>query len=245
MRSGGDPDGPALLLIHGQAGSSRVWDGVIAQLEPDWRWFAPDLPGHGASTPLTSGYTFDALAAALAGALEHGRPTSVLGHSLGGVVGLTLAGGSYGVDVTKVCGLGIKVRWSDEELVKAKAVAAKPPRVFATRDEAVAWALRIAGLDGIVDAETPLAKTLVVQSNDGWVQATDPGAFAVGRPDMPGLLAATSADVTLSAGEHDAMGPVEHLRELVPEPVQLPGLGHNAHVEDPMGVQPLLQRLAR
>ncbi|BCB89418.1 hypothetical protein Psuf_067310 [Phytohabitans suffuscus] len=34
-------------------------------------------------------------------------------------------------------------------------------------------------------------------------------------------------------GERDPMVSVEQLAVLVPAPVELPGLGHNAHVEDP------------
>lgn len=247
MRRGGDTDGHPLLLLHGLGGTGRVWDGVIARIEPHWHWLAPDLPGHGESPPLPRGYSFGELAAEVARdvarGLDHRRPVTVLGHSLGGVVGLTLASGWFGVDVTAVCGLGMKVRWTDEELGKARAVAAKPARVFATHAEAVERALRVAGLAGLVDERSAIAGSLVVQHGDGWLTATDPAAFAVGRPDLPGLLAAARAEVTLAAGEHDPMSPLEHLKELAPEPVILPGLGHNAHVEDPAGVQPLLERL--
>lgn len=243
LRRGGDPDGPGLLLIHGLAGTGRVWDGLIAQLEPHWHWLAPDLPGHGASTPLPAGYSFGDLATEVARVLDRERPYAVLGHSLGGVVGLTLATGWFGVNVTAMCGLGIKVRWTEEELAKAKVVAAKPSRAFATHDEAVDRALRFAGLTGLVAPDSPAATSAVAVVDGAWHLATDPGAFAVGRPDLPRLLAAARAVVTLAAGEHDPMSPREHLRELVPEPVILPGLGHNAHVEDPADLQPLLERL--
>jgi pimeloyl-ACP methyl ester carboxylesterase len=42
--------------------------------------------------------------------------------------------------------------------------------------------------------------------------------------------------VVLARGEHDRMVSAEQLAALVPEPVVLPGLGHNAHVEDPAAV---------
>src|SRR5262245_12599695 len=90
------------------------------------RWVAPDLPGHGASPPLTR-YTFEDLAAAVAGTVEPGTRTVVLGHSLGGVVGLVLAGDRFDGPVEAVIGLGIKVEWSDEDLQRARALAARPP----------------------------------------------------------------------------------------------------------------------
>lgn len=87
----------------------------------------------------------------------------------------------------------------------------------------------------------------VVASESGWRLALDPRAFAVGAPDMAGMLGccrAAGVPVVLAAGEHDPMSPVEHLQALVPEPLSLKGLGHNAHVEDATAVLPVLDRLA-
>jgi hypothetical protein len=81
-------------------------------------------------------------------ALEAGRPTVVLGHSLGGVVGLALGSGWFGVPVPGACGLGMKVRWTSAELAKAATLAARPAMTFATRDEAMDRPLRVAGLHG-------------------------------------------------------------------------------------------------
>ena len=70
--------------------------------------------------------------------------------------------------------------------------------------------------------------------------AMDPAAFAVGAPDMPQLLARSRAPVTLARGEHDAMNTDEQLTRLGVPAVTLPGLGHNAHVEDPRLASALL-----
>ena len=85
---------PVLLLLHGLGATGDVWQGWRPLLARRWpgRWLAPDLPGHGGSPPLP-GYTFESLAAAVAGAVGTDARTVVLGHSLGGVVGLALAGG--------------------------------------------------------------------------------------------------------------------------------------------------------
>lgn len=221
VRRGGDSSGPVLLLIHGLGATGHVWDGLIASLDPRWEWVAPELPGHGGSTPLPhegSGYSFGGMAAAIARVLDRDRPAAILGHSLGGVVGVALASGWFGTTVTGVCGLGMKVKWSEPELAKARKIASRPTRVFDTRQEAVDRALTVAGLTGLVSPESPAATTCVVRASDGWRLAMDPAAFAVGRPDMPSLLAAARAPVILAAGEHDPMGPSEHLRELDPDP---------------------------
>ncbi len=73
-----------------------------------------------------------------------------------------------------------------------------------------------------------------LREQDGrWRLAMDPGAFAVGAPDMARLLAQSQAPVTLARGEHDPMNTDEQLARLGAVAVTLPGLGHNAHVENP------------
>ena len=57
---------------------------------------------------------------------------------------------------------------------------------------------------------------------------------------MAGLLAAAPVPVLLARGERDPMVSTAQLAALVPEPVELAGLGHNAHVERPSAVLPLL-----
>jgi pimeloyl-ACP methyl ester carboxylesterase len=231
---------PALLLLHGLGATGEVWAGLVESLAGRWAGeiLVPDLPGHGRSAPLPR-YSFGALAAAVAGVLEPGRRVAVLGHSLGGVLGLTLGSGWFGVPVPVVCGLGIKVRWSEPELAKAAELAARPAKVFGSREEAMERALKVAGLSGLV----PAVDAGVVQV-DGWRLSLDAAAFGVGAPDLPGLLAACRAEVILAAGESDPMSPAEHLRELRPDAVVLAGLGHNAHVESPKALWPLVERLA-
>jgi pimeloyl-ACP methyl ester carboxylesterase len=79
---------PVLLLLHGLGATGDVWAGWRPLLAQRWpgRWLAPDLPGHGGSPPLAS-YTFDTLAAAVAGLVGAATPTVVLGHSLVFAVG--------------------------------------------------------------------------------------------------------------------------------------------------------------
>jgi pimeloyl-ACP methyl ester carboxylesterase len=225
---------PVLVLIHGLGATGDVWDGWWPLLARRWpgRWLAPDLPGHGGSPPLT-GYTFDSLAAAVAGLVEPGARAVVLGHSLGGVVGLALASSRFGVPVQAVIGLGIKVAWTDEELDRAQALARRPAAWFASRDEAAARYLRLSGLAGLLPVQDPAVDAGLREQDGRWRVAMDPGAFAVGAPDMPQLLARSQAPVTLARGERDPMNTDEQLARLNVPALTLPGLGHNAHVESP------------
>ncbi|HXV94800.1 MAG TPA: alpha/beta hydrolase [Pseudonocardia sp.] len=235
VRRGG-ADGPAVLLLHGLGATSDVWDGLAAELDGR-AWTAPDLPGHGGSAPLPE-YTFAAVAAAVADLVDPAG-TVIVGHSFGGVVGLHLAGRP---GVRAVVGVGIKVAWTGEELARAAALAARAPRAFATRAEAVARHLRVAGLDGLVDPGSPAADAGVVAEGEGWRPALDPRAFGVGDPEVARLLAASPVPVVLARGEHDHMVSADQLAALVPDPVELPGLGHNAHVEAPAALLPLVER---
>jgi pimeloyl-ACP methyl ester carboxylesterase len=229
--SGGDGD-PLLLLLHGLGATSDVWAGWQPMLADRWpgRWLAPDLPGHGCSAPLPE-YTFDALAAVLRPLVEPGGRTVVLGHSLGGVVGLALA--AAGAPVDAVAGLGIKVAWTDEELDRAQALARRPVTWFGSRGEAAERHLRVSGLAGLLTADDPAVTAGLVQQDGRWRLALDPLAFEVGAPDMAGLVARCPAAVTLARGEFDPMNTDDQLRQCGVPVVTLPGLGHNAHVESP------------
>jgi pimeloyl-ACP methyl ester carboxylesterase len=234
---------PVLLLLHGLGATGDVWEGWRPLLARRWpgRWLAPDLPGHGGSPPLPA-YTFQSLAAAVACIAGAGTRIVVLGHSLGGVVGLALAGGGFDVPVQAVIGLGIKVGWTEDELDRAGAAARRPPAWFASRDEAAARYLRISGLAGLLAADDPAVDAGLREQDGRWRLAMDPGAFAVGAPDMTHLLARSQAPVTLARGEHDAMNTGEQLTRLGVPVITLPGLGHNAHVQNPQLSISLLDR---
>jgi pimeloyl-ACP methyl ester carboxylesterase len=82
--------GPVLLLVHGMAGTSQVWESVIEPLALRRTVIAPDFPGHGASAPGGGDYSLGSLANGLRDlliTLGHERATLV-GHSLGGGVAM-------------------------------------------------------------------------------------------------------------------------------------------------------------
>lgn len=80
-------EGPPLLLVHGLGGAA--WNfSELAPLLPGRRLIIPDLPGHGASSPLPAP-SLTGFADVLAELLD--EPADVLGHSMGGVVALRLA----------------------------------------------------------------------------------------------------------------------------------------------------------
>jgi pimeloyl-ACP methyl ester carboxylesterase len=86
-------DGPPIVLAHGLASNSRIWDDVARLLAERYRVVALDQRGHGLSDRPTDGYTFDKVVGDLIGvmdALEIELPVLV-GHSWGGNVVLACA----------------------------------------------------------------------------------------------------------------------------------------------------------
>jgi len=85
--------GPAVLLVHGMAGSAQMWRGVMPGLAEHFTVIAPDLPGHGRSAKPRGDYSLGGFASSLRDlviALGHERVTLV-GQSLGGGVVMQFA----------------------------------------------------------------------------------------------------------------------------------------------------------
>jgi pimeloyl-ACP methyl ester carboxylesterase len=86
-------DGSAIVLAHGLASNSRIWDDVAGRLAERHHVVALDQRGHGLSDRPTDGFTFDKMVGDLEALIETlglERPTLV-GHSWGGNVVLAFA----------------------------------------------------------------------------------------------------------------------------------------------------------
>lgn len=223
-----------LVLLHGLGATGSAWTPLRARLDWTGPVLAPDLPGHGGADRLGD-YSVPSVAKAVAAALPDG-PLAILGHSFGGAVGVALAG--LREDVVAVVALGVKVSWSDDDVTRFAALAARPPRVLQTREEALERHLAMAGLVGRPPEEQADG---IVEVDGGWTLAMDPAVLAQRSPELPRLVATTRARVALLRGEHDPMVTLDELSACGAPATDLPGLGHNAHVEDPA----LLWRLAR
>lgn len=91
----GPADGPLLLLIHGATVPSWEFERLVPYLwAGGWQTLRFDLLGHGQSARPEIPYTRDAFVdqtEALLQALKVPQPFCILGHSLGAVLGATLA----------------------------------------------------------------------------------------------------------------------------------------------------------
>src|SRR5258705_11403320 len=83
--------GPPLVLLRGWAMHSGIWGPLVGRLARRFGVQAVDLPGHGYSA-LAVPFALDATVAAVAAALPaEGRPLTVAGWSLGGLVAMRWA----------------------------------------------------------------------------------------------------------------------------------------------------------
>jgi pimeloyl-ACP methyl ester carboxylesterase len=85
--------GPALLLLHGYAETSRMWRPIIPRLSEKFTVIAPDLPGIGDSDIPTSGLDMKSAAATIHALVRSLGVTSarVVGHDIGLMVAYAYA----------------------------------------------------------------------------------------------------------------------------------------------------------
>ncbi len=132
--------GQPIVLLHGLASTSRIWDMVAPILSADYAVVALDQRGHGESAKPDGGYDFASVGADLHAFILHldiERPI-VIGHSWGGDVAL-----EYAVEHPDICrglgfvdGGGIEISTSPgNTLEKAKEDMAPPDWTGMTVDK--------------------------------------------------------------------------------------------------------------
>ena len=227
--------------MHGLSGTGAIWVGVRVLAEARWpgRIVVPDMRGHGRSAHAAA-HGIANHAADMASLLEGETDVVLAGHSMGGLVGMLLASGWFGVAPKVAVGIGVKVDWSADEHAAIAKLAAAPVRYFATEQEARERFVLVTGLKGIADPADAWTRTGVAEENGRWRLAADNRAAAVAFSDTRDIYRAARSPVVLAAGETDAMVPGAALRSLDPAGIVLPGLGHNAHVEAPDEVWKLI-----
>ena len=95
LQSSDADQAPAVLLIHGFGADSRNWVRFANELEGDYRFVIPDLPGHGNTEPRTTNMDYGISEQAerlfrLLDALQVER-AHVAGNSMGGAIAIEMA----------------------------------------------------------------------------------------------------------------------------------------------------------
>jgi pimeloyl-ACP methyl ester carboxylesterase len=235
---------PVLVLLHGMGANGAVWQRFLEVLSWRGKVLVPDLRGHGRS-PHGRHYGYGQHAADVAELLEREDDVCIVGHSMGGAVALALASGSFGVDVKAVLAFGTKTGFAADELKKMEALARSPVRWFDSRAEAAARFLKVAGLEGLLGPDSAAAIAGVREEGGRYRLAADPASVtAAWGPPLASLLKGIRARVVVATGSNDRMVPIADLTRIAPDAIELPGIGHNLHVEAPAALLPHLEPLA-
>jgi pimeloyl-ACP methyl ester carboxylesterase len=243
----GGGGGRTVLLLHGLGATAAVWKSVVQALQErgTGRWLTVDLGGHGGSDWQPT-YSVGQLAALVAELLQQQSIPElyIVGHSLGAYVGLALASDWFRVAVRGVLGIGPKISWPAADVQAAQELAARPVRFYPTAAEAWARYRRVSGLTADIAGDDDWLARGAVETASGWRLAQDPRTFAVAGAPFASLAASATAPVLLARGERDPMVSLEELGMHAAQARDIPGTGHNAHVEHAGAVVALLEQLA-
>lgn len=225
----------ALVLLHGFAGSHRVWEGVRRALPSGLRIIAYDLPGHARSLDVPGGGKAKATAQAVLADLEErgiGR-CHMAGHSFGGAVAVLtahfaprsvaslalIAPGGFGPEIAgELMAARAEARTDEEMAAAVQGMFGPQARVPAS---VVKEAIRLGSVSGQREELIEISSLIVRDGTQGAFPKT--------------MLEALSMPVHVAWGACDAVLPA-HQADGLPEPFvvhRLPGCGHMLPEEAP------------
>ena len=92
-------------------------------------------------------------------------------------------------------------------------------------------------------ADSAIATTGVHLADGGYRLAADPRTvLAAEGPPLATLHAQARCPVTWGCGSQDTIAGFDTMRALLPAVLEIPGAGHNPHVENPLVLASLLRR---
>lgn len=251
--------GPVLLLAHGTAASTHSWRALMPLLAARFTVVAPDLPGHGFTSPPkgAGGLSLPGMAEALAALVRAlGMPPAfAAGHSAGAAVLLrTVLDGRIAPEA--VVGLNAALmpigREHSEFFTRtAKLLAGLPfvPQVFAwgASNRSVAERL-LRDTGSTVEPRGVELYTRLFRHSGHLAAALGMMANWDLRPllrDLPRLR----PPLTLVVGTRDRTIPpadAQRIKDVLPSVriVTMPGLGHLAHEERPEQAAEIMRRIA-
>ena len=244
-------EGPAILMIHGIAGSSGAWREVMPALAQQYTVIAPDLLGHGQSAKPTGDYSLGACANVLRDLLGVvGIPrATVVGQSFGGGVAMQFCYQNpewcERLVLVDSGGLGREVSWLLRFMTLPGAEYLMPiifpPFVRARGDELsrllYSRGIRMPRVGEMWRSYASLTDGANRQSFIRTIRSViDPGGQTVSAMDR--LYLTQQVPTLIVWGEHDSIIPVSHAHDAhaaMPNSRLeiVAGAGHFPHVEAP------------
>ncbi len=231
----------ALIFLHYFGGSSRAWSAVIDRLQSEYRCIAPDLRGFGRSDAPVSGYAVSDNADDVADLVQglNLRRYALVGHSMGGKVGLALAARHPpGLEALVLLAPSPPTPEPMEEADRGRLIASHGSRA-AARDSVrkiTAVPLEDATIDLVVD-------DAVRSSRRAWIAWLECGS----REDISPIMFRVAVPVLVVAGASDPHLPAELLEREVVRRLDTAGsvrvlqAGHLLPIEAPTGVAGLIR----
>lgn len=241
-------EGFPVLLLHGLAEDSALWEPQIASLRKDYRLIIPDLPGSGLS-PLPGGSepSIDELADAVKALCDKAGVGQciLIGHSMGGYI--TLAFAQKYPDRLRALGLFHSTAYADSEEKQAarrKSIDfirknGSPPFIRQSVPNLLAESTR--------EKHPGIMKELIDRYSGFQPEALIYYLEAmIARPDRTSVLQRFAGPVLFIIGGHDNAVPLEHSLQQCHIPALsqvyiLENAGHMGMLEDPSRSNRFLQ----
>lgn len=203
--------GPAVVLLHPVGLDQSFWNPVSASLVETFTVIRPDLRGHGASPPATSGAQLEDYAHDVHGVIARrgGKPAAIIGLSFGGMIAQVLAL-EHPENVAALVISGCTATFPPEarEMLRARGTAAREGGMAAVVEGTLErWFTPSFLAAGGGDATR---RRLLANDVEGWAA----GWEAISRHNAAPRLAEIAAPTLCIAGEHDAAAPPQAMRPL-------------------------------
>lgn len=237
---GGESTGTPVVVLHGLFGSSRNWQALAKRLARHAPIHCLDLRNHGDS-PQSEAMDLPAMAADVAAYVERlgGGAVSLLGHSLGGKVAMTLAlTEPWQIEHLLVLDIA-PVSYARNFHPYLEAMRAVPLHLLTQRSDA----------DLAMETEVPDPKIRsfllrnLVETEDGWAWRCHLDAIARALPDLlsfpafPNDIQFAGPTLFLRGALSDYVTPdhAEAIERLFPNAVHdvVAGAGHWVHADKP------------
>jgi magnesium chelatase accessory protein len=251
--------GPMLLLVHGTGASTHSWRDLAPRLAQHFSLLLLDLPGHGFTSAMKNGaQTLPGMAAAIGELLRTLAlaPALAVGHSAGAAIVARMCIDRHITPAALVAINGVLLPLNGVAGVifspLARLLALNPlvPRAFAWRARDPAALRRLVDSTG----STLDARGLALYGQLVADPAHVAGTLAMMtwwdlRPMREALRTLNVPVLLLTGGSDRTVPPAESARAAVQikdaQLVDLPGLGHLAHEEQPELVAAEIERFAR
>jgi pimeloyl-ACP methyl ester carboxylesterase len=249
----GRPGTPAVVLIHGSAGSTAWWDPVIPALAGACRVIRVDLLGHGRSPGPPADYSIPAHARRVGAVLDQlgaGRVT-VVGHSMGSMVATALAEQRPDqVTALTLIDMAPSLDAAPPESLPVRLLMTRFPGglLWHLRSEATIRKAMSSAFARPVDIPGAIIDAAVGMTHHALAGTARGALHYMGKQSLPDRLTPLGIPLLVIFGTEDARYPspsADAYRAVPDAHVELlPGVGHTPMMEDPQATSTLLLELA-